>query len=142
MATSQLPDSQFFRIDEDEIEDFKKSCCILYHVKFYNFKSKLYNNYIPSSKCVGKKGCRFDNGRIIKGEEIEMCVTDIDFDIINDSYEIEEIGYIDIYASYKKYLPKENWLSPKNPQTRWCCVSLAMLRLVLFRLRQFFSALI
>lgn len=107
MATSQLPDSQFFRIDEDEIEDFKKSCCILYHVKFYNFKSKLYNNYIPSSKCVGKKGCRYDNGRIIKGTEIEMCITDIDFDIINESYDIETIEYIDIYASYKKYLPKE-----------------------------------
>lgn len=107
MATSQLPDSQFFRIDEDEIEDFKKSCCLLYHVKFYNFKSKLYNNYIPSSKCVGKKGCRYDNGRIIKGDEIEMCITDIDFDIINESYDIKKIEYIDIYASYKKYLPKE-----------------------------------
>lgn len=107
MATSQFPDSQFFRIDEDEIEDFKKCCCILYHVKFYNFKSKLYNNYIPSSKCVGKKGCRYDNGRIIKGDEIEMCITDIDFEIIRESYNIEKIEYIDIYASYKKYLPKE-----------------------------------
>jgi len=107
MATSQFPDSQFFRIEEEEIDYFKKSCCLLYHVKFYNFKSKLYNNYIPSSKCVGKKGCRYDNGRIIKGEEIEMCITDIDFDIIRESYTIEKIEYIDIYASYKKYLPKE-----------------------------------
>ena len=107
MAVSQFPDSQFFRIDEEEIDYFKKSCCLLYHVKFYNFKSKLYNNYIPSSKCVGKKGCRYDNGRIIKGDEIEMCITDIDFEIIRESYNIEKIEYIDIYASYKKYLPKE-----------------------------------
>lgn len=107
MATSQFPDSQFFRIDEEEIDYFKKSCYLLYHVKFYNFKSRLYNNYIPSSKCVGKIGCRYDNGRIIKGEEIEMCITDIDFDIIRESYTIEKIEYIDIYASYKKYLPKE-----------------------------------
>lgn len=107
MATCYFPSTEFFEIDEDEIEYFKEKCCLLYHVKIYGFKSKLRNNYIPSSKCEGKKHCRYDNGRLISGEEIEICVTDIDFQIIQESYNIEDIEYLEIYASYKRYLPKE-----------------------------------
>ena len=106
LVTCKFPSTKFFRIDEEEIEYFKEKCCILYHVKIRNFKSKLYNNYIPSSKCIIKKGCRYDNGRIIKGTEIEIYLTDVDLEIIQSSYQIEEIEYIDIYASYKNFLPK------------------------------------
>jgi len=106
LVTCKFPSTKFFRIDTDEIEYFKEKCCILYHIKIKNFKSKLYNNYIPSSKCIVKKGCRYDNGRIIKGAEIEIYLTDVDLEIIQSSYQIEEIEYIDIYASYKNYLPK------------------------------------
>lgn len=107
MATCKFPQGKFFRIDENEIDFYKEKCCILYHIKIKNFKSKILNHYIPSSKCINKKGCRYDNGRIIKGQEIETTITDIDFEIIKDCYEIEEIEYIDLYACYKTYLPYE-----------------------------------
>lgn len=74
-------------------------------VKFTNIKCKYYNNFISQSKCREIVKGRYDNGRIIQAESLEMTLTDIDFYFIlqtyNCDYEIKEC-----YYSLYDYLPK------------------------------------
>ena len=83
-----------------------KHLCYLLVVRFYNIKCKYYNNFISASKCNYIKGAKYDNGRIISADEIEITLTDIDFYFILDtykgSYEIVESWFCN-YA----YLPKQ-----------------------------------
>ena len=101
-----FPIGSWFTLDVDEIEDIKKEYCILYHVRYKGVKSRFFNHYLPYSKCVDKKGVRLDNGRIIKADEIELYLTDIDHEIATKAYDIEEIEVIDAWASRAGYLPK------------------------------------
>lgn len=79
----------------------------LMRVKLYNIKCKYYNNFISLSKCINIKNGKYDNGRIISADEIEIILTDIDFKFIYDVYEIERYEFLEIYWSVYKYLPKQ-----------------------------------
>ena len=106
MVTCKFPLGHWFSIQESEIDKMKKDNCLLFHVVLHNFKSKFLNHYIPSSKALDKVGCRYDNGRIIKGTRAEFFLTDVDMEIITHSYDIERIEYLEIHACKKAYLPK------------------------------------
>lgn len=107
MVTEKFPIGVWFRISKREIDNMKKGCCILYHVRLHNFKSKFLNHFLPSSKCIDKVGCRYDNGRLISGKRCECHLTDVDMEIVKRSYDIKEVEILDLYACHKKYLPKE-----------------------------------
>lgn len=74
-------------------------------VKFKKIESKYYNNYISYSKCRNCRGVKIDNGRIIRADELEITLTDIDFLLILDSYKCE-YEIIESYYSLYNYLPK------------------------------------
>ena len=80
---------------------------VLYHVTFHNVKSNLINTYILKSKSIDSDGVVYDNGRVLECNWIRMVLTDVDFDIIRESYEIGEIEYHECWFTYKDYLPKE-----------------------------------
>lgn len=46
-----------------------------------------------------------DNGRILYADYIECTITDIDFKIILNEYDFDEIHYLDVYSSNYAYLP-------------------------------------
>lgn len=75
-------------------------------VKFKNIRCKYYNNFISQSKCRSIKNGKFDNGRIIYAEEIEIVLTDIDFNFILDTYKYESYEIEESYYSVYDYLPK------------------------------------
>ena len=58
------------------------------------------------SKARNIRGGRYDNGRIIEAEELEITVTDIDFQLILDMYDCD-YEIIEIYYSKYSYLPKQ-----------------------------------
>ena len=74
-------------------------------VKFKNIRCKYYNNFISQSKCRSIKNGKFDNGRIIYAEEIEIVLTDIDFNFILDTYKYESYEIEESYYSVYDYLP-------------------------------------
>ena len=73
---------------------------------FKNIKSKYYNNFISYSKCRNIKNGRYDNGRVVSADELEITLTDIDFKIILESYS-GTYEIIESYFSTYKYLPKK-----------------------------------
>lgn len=75
-------------------------------VRFTNIKSKYYNNFISASKCRNIRGARYDNGRIMYADSIEMTLTDVDFGFILESHKIEEYEILESYFSLYGYLPK------------------------------------
>lgn len=76
-------------------------------VKFKNISSKYFNNFISGSKCVNVKKGKYDNGRLISAEEIEIILTDVDFRFILKSHIYESYEIIKSYYAIYDFLPKE-----------------------------------
>lgn len=73
-------------------------------------KDDNYNPYLSISKCSDLKHGDYDNdnGRIWSASELTVAVTDVDWDIIKECYDIESVEIVgDIYTSVYDYLPKE-----------------------------------
>ncbi len=87
------------------IDRFEKYAYIM-HLKFGQLNCKSFNTYIQASKVRGK-GLVFDNGRIIKADELDMYMTEQDFITVSNNYEWEEIECLACYQSKKDYLPTE-----------------------------------
>lgn len=104
MVTHKFPATQFKKSWIKKYEDMSKSFAYLLWIKFTNVKSKYYNNFISSSKCMNLRGAKYDNGRLISADSFEMVITDVDFRIYMMSYDFEyEIK--ESYYSIYKYLP-------------------------------------
>lgn len=104
-----FPAEPFWRFDDLglNIEKYRKTHAFLYHVTFHGLQSRYSNNYLPRAKAVTKLEMKCDKtGRVISAESIEYWLTDIDFNIVNEMYDIRETEIHSIYASRKKYLDK------------------------------------
>lgn len=62
--------------------------------------------YLAKAKCQSCQSPLMDNGRVISAEYIETCVTDIDFKIILNEYEADEVVITDAWHSRYGYLPE------------------------------------
>ena len=121
LVTKQYPMSQFQYYGD--VETMKE---LLYLVNTYaclfrcvfkglRVKKNVPSPYISYSKSnydtLGDCGhIRFDNGRVLSTEEdggIALTITDIDFKIIMDQYEWDEIAIADFHIAEYGYLPKQ-----------------------------------
>ena len=75
-------------------------------VKFSQLKATSLNTYIQASKVTGK-GIKFDNGRVISADELEITMTEQDYITICNNYEWDSIEVGRVYRSKKEYLPRE-----------------------------------
>lgn len=106
MVSEKYPSTEFKQCKVSKREDLLSNFAYLLKVRFFNIKCKYLNNFISSSKCLLIKNAKYDNGRIIKAEEILITLTDIDFKFICDSYDIESYDIEESFFSIYKYLPK------------------------------------
>ena len=104
MTSFKYPMTEFVKEDVKTVDDMYRLYAYLLVVRFKNLKCKYFNNFISSSKCNYVKGCKYDNGRIIEAEEIEIVLTDIDFKFILDTYDCE-YEILESYSSIYGYLP-------------------------------------
>lgn len=88
-----------------EEETFEDTAYIM-TLKFHNIYCNTFNTYIQASKVSGK-GMQYDNGRVIKAEELTITVLETDYLTIKESYRWESLEVLSVYKSYKDYLPKE-----------------------------------
>lgn len=71
-----------------------------------NLKSSCVMPYLQFSKCVKYKNVCTDNGRILAADYIEIYITEIDLEIINDQYNFRYQKCTDIHAAKKDFLPR------------------------------------
>lgn len=106
MVTHKFPSTEFKKCNIKRREQMLTSFAYILKVKFKNLSCKYYNNFISQNKCSRIKGGSYDNGRIIKADEIEIVITDVDFYFILATYNCE-YEIIESYFSKYNYLPKE-----------------------------------
>lgn len=110
MLSELFPMSRGKRIEVKSIDHLYELCeryCLLFDVKFTNIRPKIhYENYISESKCFILKGAIINNGRVYSADELATTITNVDFDIINQCYEWDDIYINNVIRYHKGYLPK------------------------------------
>lgn len=78
-------------------------------VELFEFTSTLKHSYLSSSKCLKNslQGEVLDNGRLIHADHAIVTCTNVDYEIILDSYDIKDINVLDFRISLNEYLNKE-----------------------------------
>lgn len=107
MISEKYPSTAFKICYINKLEDLEKNFAYILVVKFKNIKSKYYNNIISKSKCRYIKAGRYDNGKIIQADELEIVLTDIDFKVFCEFYNFDEYEISESYYSKYSYLPKQ-----------------------------------
>ena len=85
-----------------EMEEF----AYIMQLKFTKIECKTFNTYLQANKCQ----CRnadYDNGRIIKADELTVIVTEQDWKTIKETYKYENVEILKEWVCRKKYLPKK-----------------------------------
>lgn len=112
MVLEKFPCGKFRKCAKSFTElDFKKYCYLMC-VKIGSCKARSIKHILPRAKIPVRKGCKFDNGKLISiakdGYAVLYC-TEIDFQIYKKFYDfkIEEVELLDCYEAPKAYLNKE-----------------------------------
>lgn len=91
-----------------EVEHNLKYYCCIFEIELFNVQATFFNDfYIPLSKCRCVKGAVVSNGRVVSADQLTMTITELDFEIIEKTYEFDRdktrIGY---FVRYRRgYLP-------------------------------------
>lgn len=90
-----------------------KGFCCIFTAKFTELSSTIdYEHYISTSRCdFVSKDCIVDNGRLVSAEEVQITLTELDFDIINQVYEWDTLEICNMRVYCRGYLPRELVLS-------------------------------
>ena len=105
MTCFKFPSTEFVSDNIKSVDDMYRLYAYILVVKFKNLKCKYYNNFISSSKCRYIVKGKYDNGRIIEADELEIVLTDVDFRFLLKVYDTE-YEIIESYSSLYGYLPK------------------------------------
>ena len=105
MTSFKYPMSEFVEDNVNSVSDMYRLYAYLLVVRFKDLKCKYFNNFISASKCRYIRGGKYDNGRLMKADEIEMVLTDVDFRFILSTYHCE-YEILESYSALYGYLPK------------------------------------
>lgn len=87
---------------DDEFED----TAFIFYLEFQEIESISFNTYIQSSKCTGS-GFRYDNGRVLYADTLEIYVTEQDYITIRNNYAWKKINVKRVWRCEKEYLPRD-----------------------------------
>lgn len=112
MMTKYFPQSKFLKVtcefDTSKFWKFltKKCCLIVWSCE--NIKLKHWESipYISKAKCRAIQGGNYGNGKVYMAKRLGMCCTEIDFEIIMDSYTFENVKIHEMYVADRGMLAK------------------------------------
>lgn len=96
--------------DLKTLEEYNSKYCTIARYTFKNIRLRDEKPipYIPQSKCLALGDEReIYNGRILHADFITISMTNIDFDIVKEQYEYDELAVEEFHYSRKGLLPKE-----------------------------------
>lgn len=106
LCTERYPGSEFRPCKLSGPEDMLQSFAYLLRVRFKGIKSRYQNNILSYSHCQDISGGVYDNGRVIRAEELEIVCTDVDLRLYMRGYKYESIEILESYYAIYKYLHK------------------------------------
>lgn len=110
MLTRKYPMTRFYREDP---EDFKrlyklKSKALLFRIRFVNIRLHDQSEghaYLSRDKCRNIISGTFCNGRILRAEQLDTTITDVDFGIISRRYIWDKMIVSELFSSRYRMLP-------------------------------------
>ena len=93
--------------DTETIPLDKEHYAYMIHAKLYGVHERHSCHYISESKCEFYKNEILDNGRILSADYIDLWINELDYEIIQNVYNIDKIVFTEVYYSRKRRLPKE-----------------------------------
>lgn len=96
--------------DIKTLEEYNSKYCTIARYSFKNIRLRDEKPipYIPQSKCLALGDDReIYNGRILHADLLTISMTNIDFDIVKEQYEYDELAVEEFHYSRKGLLPKE-----------------------------------
>lgn len=105
ICTKKFPMSPFRRVTFTGINSDQYA--YLLHIRLSDIHARGVWAYIARHKVSVARNVTNDNGKIAAADLVEMWVTEIDYEIIVENYNIGNIEVLDCYRSVKKYLPKK-----------------------------------
>ena len=96
--------------DIKTLEEYNSKYCTIARYSFKNIRLREEKPipYIPQSKCLALGDVReIYNGRILHADFLTISMTNIDYDIVREQYEYDEIAVEEFHYSRKGLLPKE-----------------------------------
>lgn len=113
LLLKKFPMSKFQRYGEIESKEelnnlINTKACLFRLTLVGNIKLKpeIAMPYISESKCKKLIHPLLDNGRVLRAEYLEIAVTDIDYSIIREQYEFDELYANEMCIAEYGYLPK------------------------------------
>ena len=106
MVAKKYPMTAWYYTGVNEIpadDEFEDTAFILY-LSFTGIRSISFNTYIQSSKCTGSN-LKYDNGRVLSADSLDIYVTEQDWITIRNNYEWDDLKVNRVYRSDKEYLP-------------------------------------
>lgn len=107
LVSKRYPISPFIKCRYNDRYLHNEMYSYLITVELHDFTSKMWHTYISSSKCKFLKGETLDNGRVVHADYAVIVCTNIDYEIILDSYDIKEKEILDFRISCNEYLPRK-----------------------------------
>lgn len=96
--------------DIKTLEEYNRKYCTIARYTFKNIhlRDEKPIPYIPQSKCLALGDDReIYNGRILHADFLTISMTNIDFDIVKEQYDYDELAVEEFHYSRKGLLPKE-----------------------------------
>lgn len=110
MCSEKFPMSRPIKIKVDDnfdINKLRKNMNLIFTIRFTDLVSTIdQDSYISESHCERLVKPVMNNGRVFSADELVMTITDVDFDIIQNTYEWSSMTVANVYGFYKGYLPK------------------------------------
>ena len=110
MLSEQFPMSRPIKVDlsKQKFETLLKNFCLMFDCAFINLRSKLtYDSYLSESKCSKLENPIINNGRVYSADLVITTMTDVDYEIMLQNYEWDEMRVGTCYKFYKQYLPRD-----------------------------------
>lgn len=92
---------------EKEFNEYLKTHNVLFTAEFTNIEATfIYDNYISQSKCFHIENATINNGRVFNAKKIRMILTELDYEIIKNTYKWDsmKLGKVKVFKT--NYLPK------------------------------------
>lgn len=94
---------------QEKLDHYVSKYCVVMNVSIYNIKLKdnIAVPYIDIAHCVKRSKIKNDNGRVLSADYIELTITEIDLDIIRNTYTYDGLQVNKAMYATRGKLPKE-----------------------------------
>lgn len=109
LLSEQFPMSSGRLVEIHSKEEFYKYIhlyCCLFDVEFTNLTPKFINeNYISLSRCYQHEKAVVNNGRVVSADKIVTTITDVDYTVIEKTYDWDSMTIYNFRVYNRGYLP-------------------------------------